>query len=172
MIDCNIECLLPGHYRQIRRLLERWANRAQSPTMPEGAVPAIRVAYRLLHMLSFHSDDTRRILEIIAGVPRADSGSFLSLVERASSKSEWRDITLGKFRDVLMGRLGFPACRDFPKEMAGFVRSSCIPEEPDTDSTWTWHEEFSPEFKFGLYPHASSDYKHFSAFRGLFWPPA
>ena len=170
VIDCNIERLLPGHYRQIRRLLERWANRAQSPTMPEGAVPAIRVAYRLLHIPSFRSDDTRRILEIIAGVPRADSGRFLGMVEQASSQSELRNIALGKFRDILMGRLGFPACRDFPKEMAGFVRSSCIPEEPDTDSTWTWHEKFSPEFKFGLYPHASSDYKHFSAFRGLFWP--
>ena len=170
VIDGSLERLLPGHYRQILDLLERWASRAQSPTMPEGAASAIRVAYRLLRMLTAPSDDTRRILEIIAGVPRADSGRFLSLVERASSKSEWRNITLGKFRDILMGRLGFPACREFPKEMAGFVRSSCIPEGPDTDRVWTYFERFSTEFKFGLYPHASSDFTHSSAFRGQFWP--
>lgn len=170
VIDGSLERLLPRHYGQILEMLTCWARRYQSPTIPDGSIPAISVAYRLLQIPNAPNDDTRRILEIIAGVPRAYSESFLSLVERASSKSEWRNIVLGKFRDILMGRLGFPACRDFPKEMAGFVWSSCIPEEPDMDSIWTWHEKFSPEFKFGLYPYASSDYKHFSAFRGPFWP--
>lgn len=170
MIDGSIERLLPGHYGQILKLLKRWATRAQSPTMPEGAVPAVRVAYWLLGMVSARSDDMRIILEIIAGVPRADGGSFLDMVERAASKSERRNIALGTFRDILMGRLGFPACRDFPKEMAEFVRSSCIPEGPDTDRIWTFAETYSPEFRFGLYPHASSDFAHFSSFRGPFWP--
>jgi len=169
-IDGSIERLLPEHYGQILKLLSRWAIRPQSPTMPEGAVPAVRVAYRLLGMAGARSDDTRIILEIIAGVPSADGGSFLGMVERAASKSEWRNIALGTFRDILMGRLGFPACRDFPKEMAEFVRSSCIPEGPDTDRIWTFAETFSPEFRFGLYPHASSDFTHFSSFRGPFWP--
>lgn len=170
VIDGSLGCLLSGHYQHILDLLKCWARRHQSPTMPEGAVPAVRVAYRLLQMNYAPHDDISRIFEIIAGVPRADSGRFLSLVERASSKSERRNIDLCKFRDILMGWLGFPACRDFPKEMAGFVRASCIPEGADADGVWTYAESFSPEFKFGLYPHASSDYTHFSAFRGPFWP--
>ena len=107
MIDDSIERLLPGHYGQILKMLRSWAGRTQSPAMPEGAVPAVRVAYRLLGMVRARSDDTRRILEIIAGVPRADSDRFLSLVERASSKSERQNIVLGKFRDILMAGSGF-----------------------------------------------------------------
>ena len=170
VIDGSLERLLPGRYGEVLDMLECWAGRPQSCEMPEGAALAIRIAYRLLYMPNARGGDTRRILRIISGVPRADDASFLSMLEQASSEAEWRNVVLGEFRDVLMGELGFPACRDFPKEMAEFVRSSCIPAKPDVDQVWKYFERFSPEFKFGLRPHASSDFRHFSAFRGPFWP--
>ena len=170
VIDDSFESILPGCYEEVLGMLECWAGRPQSPEMPEGAASAIRTSYRLLYTPYARGGDTRRILRIIAGVPRADRGSFLRLLELASSESERQDVVLGEFRDVLMGELGFPACRDFPNEMAEFVRSLCIPVKPDADRIWKYFERFSPEFKFGLYPHASSDFIHFSAFRGPFWP--
>ena len=170
VIDNNLERLLPGLYGHILCLLECWARRYQSPEMPEGSASAISVAYALLLAPTTPCDDERRILEIIAGVPRADSGRFLSLLEQVSSRSKYNNVTLGKFRDILMGRLGFPACRDFPEEMVRFVLSLCIPKASDPDSIWTRQKNFFPEFKFGLYSHTRSNFLHLSAFRGPFWP--
>ena len=132
MVNENLDRLLPRHFNQLLGLLEDWARGTKSSAMPDGAVPAVRVAHRLLELSWDHHDNglRERIFRIIASVPKADSKSFLNLVELASSKSGWSNALLNEFRRILTGPDGLPACRDHPEAMVKF----CNVAAPHTGS--------------------------------------
>ena len=162
--------LLRKHFYHLLGLLEDWARGTKSSAMPDGAVPAIRIAYRLLALLwdRPHNDLRKRIFGIIASVPRADSESFLALVEEASSKSGWNNFLLNEFRHILTGLDGLPACRDHPEAMAEFAMSLRLMPEQDY-GVQEYGAHFYSESKFGLRAAARADFRHFSAFCGPFW---
>lgn len=169
-VDKNLDRLLPQHFYRLLGLLEDWARGTKYSAMPDGAVPAVRVAHRLLEMVWGHHDNDlrKRIFRIIASVPRADSEGFLGLVEQASSKSGWHNAFLNDFRQILTGPGGLPACRDHPEAMAKFVMSLRLTPEMGRDfkECGAW---FESESKFGLRAVAKADFRHFSAFCGPFW---
>lgn len=170
VVDENHDRLLPRHFYSLLGLLEDWARGTKSSAMPDGAVPAVRIAHRLL-ALSWdrrHNALRKRIFEIIASVPSAESEGFLYLVKQASSKSGWHNILLNEFRRILTGPGGLPACRDHPEAVAEFVMSLCLMSEQDRGVHEHGAHLYS-ESKFGLRTTARTNFLHFSAFCGPFW---
>ncbi len=169
-VDENHDRLLPRHFHLLLGLLEDWARGTKSSAIPDGAAPAVCIAYRLLNLLwkSHYNDLRKRVFEIIASVPKAESESFLYLVEQASSKSGWNNAFLNEFRHILTGPDGLPACRDHPEAMAEFVMSLRLMPEQDLD-VQEYGAWFYSESKFGLRAAAKVDFRHFSAFCGQFW---
>ena len=169
-VDENYGRLLPRYFYRLLGLLEDWARGTKGSAMPDGAAPAVRIAHRLLALSWGHYDNDlrKRIFGIIASVPKAESESFLYLVEQASSKSGWSNVLFNEFRRILTGPDGLPACRDHPETMTKFVMSlRLIPEQGwGSQEYGAW---FYSESKFGLRAVAKADFRHFSAFCGPFW---
>ena len=165
LVSDNLDSLLPRYFYDVLGLLEDWVRGVNGSTMPDGAARAVDVAYRMLRVLGYHHDDIRgRVFNIVASVPRADSGSFQKLVEEAAS--DWYNLVFDKFRQILLGPSGVPACRDLPAAVAGFILSLRLPDQGG--GFREMHAHLSSENKFGLRVAAGENFRHFSALCGPF----
>ena len=81
----NVDSLLPEHTGAIVGLLEDWSLGAnwRSP-LPDGAVAAGKIAFSLLEGLGDYWTDAlrKRVLKVIARVPRANGEGFNDLIQR------------------------------------------------------------------------------------------
>ncbi len=170
VIADNLESLLPAHTAPILDLLEHWSLGLMDLPAPPGITPAGLIAYRLLKQPDDeHEYDLRkRVLNIIAQMPGADEYRFLDLLKRASPDSKRHDALSDEFGRLLTdGTNGFPACREFPEEMAQFIRSWCLVlEENPYDVSKIFN--FPRGDEFGLRAKISFDFFPNSAFQGPF----
>ena len=111
-------------------------------------VELIRLTRLLLRVLRYdENDDTwGRVFNIIASVPSADGDSFQNLVEAAAS--DWYNLVFDKFRQILLGPSGLPACRDNPAAVAKLILSLRF---PDRDIGFRERSAYLySEYEFGL----------------------
>ena len=111
--------MLPDATALVLGLIEDWATRAWWMPYPEGSKDAGQIALALLPYLNYYvcKDMRKRVLQVIVKIPKADSGGFLELVDRACTPDR-DDPTGGDLAELLLeGLNGVFACRDFPDAM-------------------------------------------------------
>ena len=169
----GVDGLLPSHTGAVVGLLEDWSRGASwlSP-LPEGAMPAGRIAFRLLEGLGdYRNDDLRkRVLNSIARVPRSDEKGFIDLVEQALDRASRHEPLPQDFAEILLyGTEGAPACRDFPDQLARLILSWCCLTDADLGRMrgdyWS-SPNIEPEF--GLPSYLDLEFFPASAIRGPF----
>ena len=169
----NVDSLLPVHIGAIVGLLEDWSLGANwKSSLPDGAVAAGKIAFSVLEGLGdYWNDDLRkRVLKVIARVPRANGEGFDELIKRALDRATRRDSLSRDFAEVLLyGIEGVPACRDFPEQMAQLTLSWCCLTDSDLERM-AGHYGGLPgiEPEFGLPGFLSLDFFPASAIRGPF----
>ena len=171
----GVELLLPAHTGAIVGMLEDWSIGAnlESP-LPDGAVAAGKIAFGLLEGLSdYWNDDLRkRVLKVIARVPRANEEGFNELIERTLDRATRNEPLQRDFAEILMYEVeGVPACRDFPDQMAQLTLSWCCLTDPDLERMAGHYWDLpgiSPEF--GLPSYLEFEFFPASAVRGPFLP--
>ena len=171
----GVELLLPAHTGAIVGMLEDWSIGAnwESP-LPDGTVAAGKIAFGLLEGLSdYWNDDLRkRVLKVIARVPRANEEGFNELIERTLDRATRNEPLQRDFAEILMYEVeGVPACRDFPDQMAQLTLSWCCLTDPDLErmAGHYWGlPGISPEF--GLPSYLEFEFFPASAVRGPFLP--
>ena len=166
----NLDCLLPKYYYEILELLEVWVQGTRILAVPDGATPAISVAYNLFvkkPRIRRNDKTLRRVFGIIASVPCADSDFFQKLVKQATLEPGWNSYTHHEFHQILIHPSGFAACRDLPKVMAKFILSLRLPPDSDSNTLEPGAYLYS-ESRFGLRKAAKSNFQHSSAFCGPF----
>ena len=169
----GVELLVPAHTGAIVGMLEDWSIGAnwESP-LPDGAVAAGKIAFSVLEGLGdYWNDDLRkRVLKVIARVPRANGEGFDELIKRALDRATRRDSLSREFAEVLLyGIEGVPACRDFPEQMAQLTLSWCCLTDADLERM-AGHYGGLPniEPEFGLPGFLSLEFFPASAIRGPF----
>ena len=169
----GLETLLPTHTGAIVGLLEDWSRGVnwKSP-IPDGATAAGRIAFSLLEGLGDYSDDDlrKRILKIIARVPRADEEGFVGLVSRALDRANRHEPLPEDFAEILLhGIDGVHACRDFPEHMARLTLSWCCLTDADLKRIGFGFESLPyVEAEFGIPSDLHLDFFPASAIRGPF----
>ena len=178
LVSDELDRLLPTNLGLIIGLTEDWARGVtwDSP-LPEGSTAVGKIAFRLLDHLDGYSreDDRKRVLKIIAQVPRADEAQFTDLIGRASEHKQ-RDYILDDFAKILLyDTASGPACRDFPDLVAEFALSRCILSDADVkkfkeaDPFFSHYGSFGTELAFGLHSDLSFEFSDPSAIRGPFY---
>ena len=167
----GLDGLLAAHTGVVVGLIEDWSRGASwMEPLPAGAMPAGKIAYRLLEHLDGYRNDAlrKRVLETIARVPRANEQAFIGLVERASNKADRRDPMTRDFAEILLyGIDGVPACRDFPEQMARLTMSWCCLTDVDLKRMrGAYLPDIEPEF--GLPAYLYLEFFPASAIRGPF----
>ncbi len=171
----GLDQLSPAHTGAVVGLLEDWARGANlcSP-LPDGAAAAGKIAFTLLEVLGDHrnEDFRKRVLKIIARVPKADEKGFNELAGRALDRANRSDPLPRDFAEILLyGIDGAFACRDFPEQVARLTRSWCCLTEDDLalmgGAPWNF-PDIEPEF--GLFSHLNFEFFPASAIRGPFLP--
>ena len=137
VLEAVADGLLPTHTGAIVGLLEDWSRGVnwKSP-LPNGSRAAGKVAFSLLEELGgYWNDDLRkRVLKIIARVPRADEEGFAGLVKLALDRATRHDSLPRDFAEILLyGVEGVPACRGFPEQMAQLALLWCCLTDADLE---------------------------------------
>ena len=167
----GLDGLLPAQTGAVAGLLEDWSRGANrlSP-LPDGAAPAGKIAFRLLETLdSYRDDDLRkRVLRIIARVPRVDEKGFIGLVSRALDRSNRHEPLPRDFAEILLyGMDGVPACREFPEQVARLTLSWCCLTDADLEQNEFGFESLPyVDAEFGIPSHLNFDFFPASAMRG------
>ena len=149
----EFEALVPTHSGLLLGLIEDWSQGTSLLVpVPGGTASAGRIAFSLLdHYEGWRGDDQRkRVLQVIAKVPRCDSGLFTVLVEKASVRANQRESVNEDLAEILLGGLeGMAACRDFPALMANFALSWCCLSEENPERAFpSWMPDM--DYEFGL----------------------
>ena len=169
----GLDELLPSHTGAVVGLLEDWARGANwfSP-LPNGGAAAGKIAFTLLEGSSnYWNDDLRkRLLKIIARVPRAYEKGFKELVGRTLDRASRNDSLPRDFAEILLyGIDGVYASRDFPEQVARLTLSWCCLTGDDlqsmVDAYWNF-PDIEPEF--GLRSNLNMAFFPASAIRGPF----
>ena len=169
----GIDGLLPAHAGVVVGLLEDWSRGANwEASLPEGVMPAGKIVYRLLEGLEDHRQDDlrKRVLKVIATVPRADEKAFIALVQRALDRVGRSDPLPQDFAEILLyGLDGMSACRDFPEQIAQLVMSWCCMTDADLERMrHPYSSSLDIEYEFGLAGYIGHTYFPSSAIRRPF----
>ena len=172
IIADNLDRLLPKHTEPILDLVENWTQGigVDDPT-PDGATLFGLIAYALLEQPEEYYDTglQRRVLKMIAKVPSANRVKFVSTVEQASGRTESLYNSPNVFAKLLIdGVSAIMASRDFPEEVAQFVRSLCCLPEQYAGKASEFGIIMDVEPEFGLHAGISMDFSPGSAFQGPF----
>ena len=159
----EFDALTPTHAGLLIGLMEDWAQGASISTpAPDGAISVGRIAFSLLDRCEGWrgNDQRKRILQIIAKVPRGDGPRFVELVEKASVRANRRGSVEKELAEILLGGIeGATACRDFPELMADLALSWWCLSAENPERTWPyWMPDNDHEFGLrhdtvtGLFP--------------------
>ena len=117
-----------------------------------------------------HDDLRKRVLKVIATVPRADEKAFIALVQRALDRVGRSDPLPQDFAEILLyGLDGMSACRNFPEQIAQLVMSWCCMTDADLERMrHPYSSSLDIEHEFGLAGYLGHAYFPSSAIRGQF----
>jgi hypothetical protein len=170
-----LDDLIATHATLLSGLIEDWSRGVNlSAPMPAGATSIGTIAFRLLNLLDGWQDDAarKRILKVIAKVPRCNAARFEDLINRASIGADRREPTLDDLAEVLLAEIeGWAACRDYPELMAQFVLSRyCLTDDTlNHECEWFYHP-MDIDYAFGLRSESGFDLFPQSAMHGPFLP--
>ena len=147
----EFDTLAPTHAGLLIGLMEDWAQGTSLSTpAPDGAISVGRIAFGLLDQCEGRrgNDQRKRILQVIAKVPRGDGPSFVELVEKASVRANQRGSVEKELAEILLGGIeGATACRDFPELMADLALSWwCLSAENPERTLPYWMPDNDHEF--------------------------
>lgn len=164
--------LLPADIGLLLGLVDDWSRGVAwwSP-LPAGASDAVAIAHALLSHLDYYNseDDLKRVLVVIAKIPRADEASFLALIQRACTNNR-EDHIAEVFADILLKEFnGSAACRDVPDAMIQLAEARFCLSSVDELRDDLYFADIDMEPRFGLRPHLDFDFCPPSAVRGPFF---
>ncbi len=153
------------------RLIEDWVRGVswQNP-YPDGAEAVARIAHWLLsHITGYGSDDYRKkILQVIAKIPNADSEAFSALL-RGSDEHEEQYYTTKNLREIIFQGLdGTPAARDMPDLIVSVAKDYLLISESDFSEEWSYRSSIHLEPVFGVKDARNYGFHPSSAYRGPF----
>ena len=115
-------------------------------------------------------DMRKRVLQVIVKIPKADSGGFLELVDRACTPDR-DDPTGGDLVELLLeGLNGVFACRDFPDAMIRLAENRYYLSEDELETRERFDHPLALEPIFGIRHNLHIDFYPPSAIRGPFLP--
>ena len=169
----GLDTLLPAYTGAVVELLDDWSRGASwIAPLPDGAVPAGKIAFRLLENLDSYGDNDlrKRVLKIITRVPRADEEGFMGLVSRALDRAHRHEPLTEDFAELLLhGIDGVHAGRDFPEHLARLTLSWCCLTDADLERIGFGFESLPyVEAEFGIPSDLHLDFFPASAIRGPF----
>lgn len=174
LIAANLSSFTPRDTALLVGLLEDWAQgvSVRSP-YPRGADSAAAIAFHLLPSLdNYHNEQHRkRVLKVVAKIPKAASALFLQLVDRATAKDR-HDRAAHDLAELLLENMeGCAAARDFPDAIIRLAQSRfCLPEGDEGSRRDFFPRSIELEPFFGLRGNLHFDYFPPSALRGPFFP--
>lgn len=174
IIHDNVDLLLPEQVPTVLGMIEDFSKLVDQYTLePEGYRHAAKIGFQLLiHLDGYRmAEYRRRVLIVIAKMPRGDEVQVKNLLSEATSQGDKRGAP-GEFAAILLeGVDGWNVARFFPSEVTQLANSVL---RIQLDSGNQRHRRFRDpsdiEPCFGLVEH--SDFRFFppSAIRGIFLP--
>jgi hypothetical protein len=173
IVNAELDAMLPDKAGLVLGLIEDWASGVSWwIPYPEGSENAGQIAFALLPHLNYYvrKDMRKRVLQVILKIPKADSGGFLELVDRACTPDR-DDPTSGKLAELLLeGLNGVFACRDFPDAMIRLAENRYYLSEDELETRERFDHPLALEPVFGIRHNLHTDFYPPSAIRGPFLP--
>ena len=134
---------LIGLLEDATRGLSWWA-----PTL-DGAETVASIAYRTLADLGDYraEESRRRVLEVIAKIPKADAAKFEAVVRGTVEKHGRLDAIAEDFRRMILFEMhGMHAARDLPDLIISVARDSLLATNRSAESYSYWVHDLGPRF--------------------------
>ena len=134
---------LIGLLEDATRGLSWWA-----PTL-DGAEAVSGIAYRTLADLGDYraEESRRRVLEVIAKIPKADAAKFEAVVRGTVEKHGRLDAIAEDFRRMILFEMhGMHAARDLPDLIISVARDSLLATNRSAESYSYWVHDLGPRF--------------------------
>ena len=135
----------------------------------DGAEHVAGIAHWLLPLFrGYRSDDSRkRVLKVIAKIPKADPVRFESILLGRIREGERRDDAAQEFREILLsGFDGMPVARDLPDLFLSVACETLLASEDDLRASRYGDTSLDVGLHFGIKEHLRSDFFPASALRG------
>lgn len=135
----------------------------------DGAEHVAGIAYWLLPLFrGFRSDDSRkRVLKVIARIPKADPVRFESVLRGRITEGERRDDVAEEFGEILLsGFDGIPVARDLPDLFLSVALDTLLASEDDLRASPYGERSLDVGLHFGIKEDLRSDFFPASAIRG------
>jgi hypothetical protein len=113
----------------------------------------------------------RRVLKVIAKIPKADAGRFEAVLRGAIKEEERHDRIADDFREILFGSVeGMPAVRDLPDLFVSVAADYLLASEDDLQRDRYSRSSLGLETHFGIKEGLWHDFFPASALRGSWIP--
>ena len=135
----------------------------------DGAEYVAGIAHWLLPRFDHYrgGDTRRRILKVIAKIPKADSARFEAVLRGQIKEGRRRDPVAEEFRDILLAGLdGAPAARDLPDLLISVALDTFLATEEYIRAEPYGRSSIDVDLYFGIKEHLRHDFFPASAFRG------
>lgn len=135
----------------------------------DGADHVAGIAHWLLPRFDYYrgGDTRKRVLKVIAKIPKADSARFEAVLRGQISEGRRRDPVAEEFRDILLAGLdGAPAARDLPDLLISVALDTFLATEEYLREKPYGRSSTDVDLHFGIKEHLRHDFFPASAFRG------
>jgi len=135
----------------------------------DGAEHVSGIAHWLLPRFDhYRGGDTRkRILKVIAKIPKADPTRFEAVLRGQIREGRRRDSVAEEFRNILLAGLdGAPTARDLPDVLISVALNTLLATEEDLRAESFGRSSIDIDLYFGIKDHLRHDFFPASAFRG------
>lgn len=135
----------------------------------DGAEHVAGIAHWLLPRFDhYRGDDARkRILKVIAKIPKADPARFEAVLRGQIREGRHRDPVAEEFRDILLAGLdGAPAARDLPDLLISVALDTFLATEEYLREEPYGRSSIEVDLYFGIKEHLNHQFFPASAFRG------
>ena len=154
LVEDNIDEFSPSERVALIGLLEDATSGLswRAPTL-DGAEFVAGIAYRILEDFGgYHAEDSRRrVLKVIAKVPKADAERFEAVLRGTVEAHGRLDAVAEDFRKmILFGMHGMQAARDLPDLVVSVAEDSLLATDRDAESYDYWDLDLG--LPFGLTP--------------------
>ncbi|AZD98725.1 AAA family ATPase [Pseudomonas chlororaphis] len=135
----------------------------------DGAEHVAGIAHWLLPRFDHYrgGDARKRILKVIAKIPKADPARFEAILRGQIREGRHRDPVAEEFRDILLAGLdGAPTARDLPDLLISVALHNFLATEESLREARYGRSSIDVDLYFGIKEHLCHDFFPASAFRG------